>query len=395
MQAVQSQKKVRLEASGRPSIELDASEVIKFYFDDCKTGLSPEFVHQNFGEEQKISWFQEYMPLNVGVYVNTNDLTARVKVTHGDVTDSVSLDASIKDILQRISSPCEVGNGCTPAKYPGDLANACSEVCHSLILASEKVSLSDGFFVERFSASDFPGKSFDTWKRAEWLMLWFIESVSQSAHETDPNWEYYVLRCPENRVVAMCSVYRFPSFSFVTKGVIGERVRISQFLTLPSMRKGGHGTRLLQYLAERVMSKEDIDMLTMEDPSWGMTSLRESVYLRLANRAGLLVNSTSTKVLESELKIPLPFARRIRRLIEINELRNGHQISNGLVRKIVNSGNKFVTEFIDSIEFYDESTERSAAPDSGPIPLDVSDKLIHDSIQAALRKLERVVCSAA
>lgn len=143
------------------------------------------------------------------------------------------------------------------------------------------------------------------------------------------------------------------------------------------------------------MSKEDIDMLTMEDPSLGMTSLRESVYLRLANRAGLLVNSTSTKVLESELKIPLPFARRIRRLLEINELRNGHQISNGLVRKIVNSGNKFVTEFIDSIEFYDESTERSAAPDSGPIPLDVSDKLIHDSIQAALRKLERVVCSAA
>jgi hypothetical protein len=393
-------KKIRLGESELEITTLNARDVISFYLGCSSRPIHPEFVHQNFGQAGKIAWPTKLLPLNISVFVDSqNDMLCTIDVQHGGDISCEESRILVADIIDTMANPCDVMEGCKPAIYPGDLRDKYSTASSSTrILPSQIHELPDGFSVERYSASDFAPKSFDAWKRTEWLMLWFIESVSQSQHETDPQWEYYFLRDPSREIVAVSSVYRFPSFSFLDKGVIGERIRLSQFLTMPNKWNTGIGSRLLTLIANRVLSQEYIDQLSMEDPSFGMTSMRETVYLRIASQLGVARSGIDIESLSHTLKIPLVFARRLKRLLEINQLRTGSTIDDSLIASVMNADNKYVRKFISTIEFFDddegENTDGPSAEDK-KLSDEEMNQLIREKLEEALLKLEKVLPNGA
>ena len=371
--------------------EVDAREVILFHFSGASEGVQPEFVHQNFGERGVIAWPRAFMPLSVRIHVDTaSSLEAFIEVNHGGTVDDPELRDYLADLLFRIATPCDLGNGCKPAVYPGDLTKrqpSSSSVDEVAPTSVEEVG--GGLSVARFRSKEFQGRSLEVWRRAEWLMLWFIEGVSQSGHDTDPNWEYFFLKNPSGHILATSSVYRYPSFSFLSSGFIGDRYRLSQFLTIPSGWNAGFGSSLLRYLVDSVLSREDVDKLTMEDPSFGMTSLRESVYLRIAKEQGLLLKDPEYEELEQELKIPRVFAKRIKCLLEMNKIKGKKSVDERVIDSVINSGNHYVKKFIDSIEFYADNEDEGAVQQTG-LSEEESAQLIREKVEEALLKLEKL-----
>ena len=370
---------------------LDAREVITFQFDSSPQLCHPEFVHQNFGEHGKILWPKELLPLSIKVHVNTYDnLRCKVLIEHGGSDLSELASASRQKLLNLISRPCDLGGGCKPALYPGDISGQSSSVPEPLeVEPSIAEELSGGFVVHRYQSKLFQNRVFQTWRRAEWLMLWFIESVSQSEHESDPNWEYVLLRNKDNSIVALCSLYRFPSFSFLDKGFIGDRMRLSQFLTIPSGWNAGYGSSLLKALAQTILSRNDVDKFTMEDPSFGMTSVRESVYLKLSHELGLLGKDPSIEDLEETLKIPRIFAKHLKNLIEISKLLQKLAPGNDPVGELLQTNSEYVQRFLDSIEFYDDNEDDSN--ETGVMTSTKTETLIRERLGEAVLKLKRII----
>jgi hypothetical protein len=396
----QTAKKLRLALDNEEVLYLDAMDAMSFHFGDSDTTVKPEFVHQNFGQAGKIAWPSRFMPLKISVHVDTkNDLLCTISIEHGGDTSCPEAVFLREDLVSTIANPCDVMDGCKPACYPGDLTDKYSTKGSQRLTPSSLDELGGDLIVQRFTATDFAPKPFYLWKRAEWLMLWFIESVSQSQHETDTNWEYYLLRNTTGEIHAFASVYRFPSFSFLKEGVIGERIRLSQFLTIPSKWNGGFGSRLLSFIALRAANAKHTDKLTMEDPSLGMTSMRESVYLAMSKEAGLADPKLSVTVeaISRFCKVPTIFARRLRRLFELNKLRDGEAINDELVNRIATSDNIYVRKFIESIEFYDDEEEDQTDNTTGDVPANrkLSQEemraIIHKTVEEALTKLDKIL----
>lgn len=369
-------------------VEVDARECIFFIFDDSKSKVKPEFVHQNFGEAGKFSWPKELMPVSVDIHVNTrNSMRCQARIEHGVSADSAIAIACKAELVRRLSCPCELSDGCRPADYPDSLTQSLDQETE-LREPSSIDSIDHGLKVLRFRSREFEGQSFNMWRRAEWLMLWFIESVSRSDHQSDPNWEYFFLFRPDGGIASFCSVYRFPSFAFLSQGFIGDRLRLSQFLSMPSAWNQGFGSILLRFLANEVLARSDVDKLTMEDPSFGMSSVRETVYLQIARENNLLRGNVSLHDLQERLKIPRVFSKRLKVLLEIRTLMQGQKLDPQLIEKILLSGNRFVKKFKDSIEFYDDG-----AMDENDEPVldkTAADALVRERLSKALRKLERV-----
>ena len=370
-------------------ILIDARQAIFFHFSGSDRSVHPEFVHQNF-QDGMISWPRAFMPLAIRIHVDTSkSLTAFVEVEHGGARDSPEEKLAVAEVLSRIARPCDLAGDCKPAVYPGDLTRPVSSSSGDGIESTSVDELPGGMSVTRFRSKEFQGKSLDVWRRAEWLMLWFIEGVSQSGHESDPNWEYYFLKSSNGSILAMSSVYRYPSFAFVSSGFVGDRYRLSQFLTIPSGWNCGLGSTLLRYLADSVLARDDVDKLTMEDPSFGMTSLRESVYLRIAKEHGLMTKDPEYEDIERDMKVPRVFAKRIKCLIEMNKIRGANHVDEKVIDTVIESGNRFVKKFIDSIEFYDEAEPEDPERPSG-LSAEESATLIREKVEEALVKLEKL-----
>ena len=386
-----SVKRIRLELplNGEDTL-LNAAEVISFYFDNSSE-VKPEFVHQNFGQSGEINWPTDLLPLKISLNVFTSKgLQTAVKIEHGGDFDSERAQRKREEIISRLEKPCDLEGGCRPAVYPGSIKHLDGSTEEDALSPSQTTMLEDGHVVVKYSSKDFPSRSLTVWKRAEWLMLWFIESVSQSQHETDPHWDYFFLKDGEGRILSLCSLYIFPSFAFLSKGFIGDRVRLSQFLTIPSNWKNGNGSKLLRHIVENIKARDDVDKFTMEDPSFGMTSLRESVYLRIAKEEGYLKSrGIPIRDLETSLKIPLCFSKRIKNLIEICHLKGNRAVDSNLVDRILASDNKYVQKFIDSIEFYDDDEVDEEALDK-PVTEDETRLLVRERLLEALSKLEKI-----
>ena len=371
--------------------ELDARTVISFRFGNSSSEIQPEFVHQNFDQAGKIVWPNEYLPLAIKVHVDTlHELQCTLTIEHGGDFESTHAKGLRDELVKRMSFPCELGGGCKPARYPGDILKPSEEQCNDQSI--EPVSVTDvgnGSKCYYYKSKMFQGKIFELWQRAEWLMLWFIESVSQSQHDVDPNWEYMLLRNDEGEIQAFCSLYRFPSFAFLDKGFIGDRIRLSQFLTIPSNRNSGLGTTLLRCLADGVLSRDDVDKLTMEEPSFGMSSLRESVYLRIAKETNINPAKLEFDEVEKALKVPRIFAKRLRDLGGIMQLLK--KIPDGVdpVEVLATSENIHVKRYIDSIEFFDEEDDESVEP--RPLSPEETASLIRKRLGDSVAKLQRIM----
>jgi GNAT superfamily N-acetyltransferase len=382
-----SKKQRTDEVSAADNVEVDARECIFFIFDDSKSRVKPEFVHQNFGEAGKFSWPKELMPVSVDIHVNTRGkMCCQVRIEHGGSADSALAISCKAELVRRLSYPCELSDGCRPADYPDSLTRSV-DLETELGEPSSTDKIHDGFTVLRFRSREFEGQSFNMWRRAEWLMLWFIESVSRSDHESDPNWEYFFLFHPDGGIVSFCSVYRFPSFAFLSQGFIGDRLRLSQFLSIPSAWNQGFGSILLRFLADYVLGRSDVDKLTMEDPSFGMSSVRETVYLQIAGENNLLRGNMPLQDLQERLKIPRVFSKRLKVLLEIRTLMQGHVMDSQLIEKILLSGNRYVQKFIDSIEFYDDGA--MGENDEPALDKTAADALVRERLSQTLRKLKR------
>jgi len=383
-------KKLR-ETSAGDFAELDAKAVIKFRFGDSEIDVHPEFVHQNFDLAGKIIWPNEYLPLAIKVHVDTfHELKCTLSIEHGGDYDSITAQHLRGDLVRRMSFPCELSGGCKPASYPGDILKpAAQQIDKEAIDPATITNTPNGSSCYHYKSKMFQGRIFEAWRRAEWLMLWFIESVSQSEHECDPNWEYVILRSANGDIHAFCSMYRFPSFSFLDKGFIGDRIRLSQFLTVPSAWNTGVGSTLLICLADGILLRDDVDKLTMEDPSCGMSSLRESVYLRIAKEASVNPVAIPLEEIEKVLKVPRVFAKRIRDLSGIMRLLKSLPQGIDPVAALLDSGNVYVKRYIDSIEFFGDDDDDLAEP--RPFGPEETDALVRQRLSESVSKLQRIM----
>ena len=312
----QGPRKLKLE-------KVEALEALKFSFGDNKY-VSPLFAHQNFKVE-KIEFPEELLPLEIPI--NRDPYTLKVKSIdfvheESSMPKSSALD-KVKGVIKARILKAHFGAENKPAVAYSHDDSPDPQPDHVFNLTC---SSGDTLKVEQYSGG---WKSFPTWRRAEWLMLFFVDAASQVDADTDEKWEILIGRDSTGKIACLASIFNFPTFG--KPEPITRRQRLAQFITLPCSWGKGYGEALVTFLHERAMQNDSVDKLTMEDPSEGMFNLRDVVVIRLGLKRGLIANDclrTKTwpkpKVWQ-KLKIPYVAARRVCEALQVGAAEDGEK----------------------------------------------------------------------
>ncbi|KAI8081698.1 acyl-CoA N-acyltransferase [Halteromyces radiatus] len=117
-------------------------------------------------------------------------------------------------------------------------------------------------------------------RRMQFFVLLFIEGSSYIDDE-DEKWEIYTLYKRQKKgdesiytFVGYCTAYPFYCWLEQT------RMRISQFLILPTYQGKGHGGQLYRTIYELFAQRKDVLEITVEDPNEEFSDLRDKSDLR-------------------------------------------------------------------------------------------------------------------
>ena len=290
---------------------------LNFCFGDSKK-IEPLFAHQNFKDE-KFQFPEALLPVQVTVQVSDIDLSIQdIKFDQSNNLVNHPTTEKLKKFIKNKLLKAQYGNEERPAVvYPKDLSDPIPVETFKLSTVS-----GDEMLVHRYRGKI---SEFATWRRAEWLMLFFVDAASRIELE-DGNWEIFICKSalPPYSILCAASIYHFPVFG--NKSTFTNRQRLAQFLTLPSAWGKGFGEALVTYFHDRALNDPTVDKFTMEDPSEGMLSLRDVVVLKNAKKAGIvtklqdwLLNSFSQEKFADKFKIPKIAARRALEVLEISK----------------------------------------------------------------------------
>ncbi|KAF4654151.1 hypothetical protein FOL47_010111 [Perkinsus chesapeaki] len=313
--------------------ELDVLEVIRFYFNGSQEGIPPAYAHQSFDEAESFVWLKTLTPLVIRVDVDTRDFSVGIAFEHPKLPNDKLMKTAYKrhcdTLLARMHtarfSPLSLKpfyGGCKAFRL-GPNGN---DNCLLKKLKDDLLQIEDPAIPSPLALVTIPESLYDFWRRIEWLMLWFIDASGTIDLPTSDNqeggedigagrWTLYLLRDTTTQQIKSCaSVYKFPAL--VADGK--RRLRVAQFLTVPTQQKKGYGGMIYRHIATAAISATDVDEITFEDPSPGMQGLREVVTLSLCYKAFPEALPEDTRrdppTIADKLKIPLSFARRISEL---------------------------------------------------------------------------------
>ncbi|EER15079.1 hypothetical protein Pmar_PMAR023404 [Perkinsus marinus ATCC 50983] len=325
-------KKRRL--SGKGVCELEVVDVMRFYFDDAEEGVPPTYVHQSFDETESFVWLKSLTPLLIRIDVDTRDLSVGINFEHPKMPNDKLMKAAYKrhcdTLLARMHtarfSPLTLKpfySGCKAFRLG---MNGKDNSLLKKLKAIPRPTAYASALPSTLELVTIPESLYEFWRRAEWLMLWFIDASGTidlpSATDGDREecgiggrWTLYLLRdALTHRIKTCASVYSFPLL--VEDGK--RRIRVAQFLTMPSDQRKGYGGIVYHHIATAAMATDNLDEITFEDPSPSMQSLREVVTLALCFEAfpDLLPEDKrrDPMIIAAVLKIPMSLARRIAEL---------------------------------------------------------------------------------
>lgn len=112
-------------------------------------------------------------------------------------------------------------------------------------------------------------------RRLQALLIFFIDGASFIS--VDSNWCYFLVYC-ENKLVAYATAYEQKKSlhgkrdisSASTPGKLGRytyKLRISQFIVLPTCQRLGIGSTLLELMYNFYLQDKKCTEITVEDPS--------------------------------------------------------------------------------------------------------------------------------
>ncbi|KAN0064866.1 histone acetyltransferase 1 [Thecaphora frezii] len=145
----------------------------------------------------------------------------------------------------------------------------------------------------------------DYHRRMQIFALFFIEGASY-IQEEETNWEFFCLyekvRAADPQAalswhfVGYTSLYRFWCWPDAA------RVRLSQFVILPPYQKNGHGGALYSAVHGKMLDRDEVSEMTVEDPSEAFDRLRDGSDLRRLLAPGGFVECAKK---EGKLKAPI------------------------------------------------------------------------------------------
>eukprot|EP00761_Pharyngomonas_kirbyi_P011332 gb/GECH01011357.1/.p1 GENE.gb/GECH01011357.1/~~gb/GECH01011357.1/.p1 ORF type:complete len:402 (+),score=103.67 gb/GECH01011357.1/:1-1206(+) len=122
--------------------------------------------------------------------------------------------------------------------------------------------------------------------RLQTFVLFFIDGACQIEFD-DPKWEIFMIferystdtEDVRYGLIGFCTLYPFWAYPN------NNRLRISQFLIVPSFQKQGHGSELLRTIYNDALARECIEVC-VEDPSDDFMMLRDLTDLRICKEQG-------------------------------------------------------------------------------------------------------------
>ncbi|KAI7862154.1 acyl-CoA N-acyltransferase [Spinellus fusiger] len=172
--------------------------------------------------------------------------------------------------------------------------------------------------------SSFTNEKFKMYhERIQIFSLFFIEGSSYIESD-DEKWEIYTVFQKEGdnessvyHLVGYCTAY--PFFCWPEN----IRMRISQFLIMPTYQKQGHGSKLYQTLYTLLTSFSQVKELTVEDPNEEFSDMRDKNDMRMLISSnaleGLVVPVPEETIKELQIRFKLT-ERQIRRCVEMHLL---------------------------------------------------------------------------
>eukprot|EP00743_Colponemidia_sp_Colp-15_P006247 GILK01006721.1.p1 GENE.GILK01006721.1~~GILK01006721.1.p1 ORF type:complete len:430 (+),score=75.76 GILK01006721.1:34-1290(+) len=267
-----STKKAKVETE--EDIGADAIQSVKLRFvrspddlNDFSTQFHPEYVHQVFGDDEKIYGYQDP---TIEIAFTADSLKPFVSIGYKREMKNSEFnrtgDAERHDLD-------EIMDETYPGKYDTEASEflpKLSEPFHPYGQLVQKYTVNNKQFeIYKTTLAD---ESFHEYnRRMQTFVLWFIEAGSHIEAD-DPKWEVYTVyeRYQENKFACagFCTVYPFWAYPN------GERLRVSQFVIFPPFQRQGHGRKLLRTIYHDAVTRNCIEV-TVEQPSESFKTLRD------------------------------------------------------------------------------------------------------------------------
>lgn len=268
----------------------------------------PMFTYPIFGEEETI---YGYTDLNISLSLAAGSLKPALLITYGEKKETNATAEGDKDVQETLleflperNDFVKVGqtssSSASRKEEQSEIKRLLSEENKAFKPVGAKVATyesSSSLSSSSSSATKGKGKSqaqstfeiyhcdWDTpgfkelHRRMQIFALLFIEGASYISEE-ELNWEFFVIyerttsstasdAGEEYRFVGYTSLYKFWSYP------ANSRIRLSQFLVLPTYQAQGHGSKLYETVYQAIAARDAVSELTVEDPSEAFDHLRD------------------------------------------------------------------------------------------------------------------------
>ncbi|KAJ3041466.1 histone acetyltransferase 1 [Rhizophlyctis rosea] len=221
----------------------------------------PEFTYPVFGDEETIIGYQD---LKIQLHYAAGSLATYLGIDYSAKSTGSPKPQDVVKILADFMAPDNYDAFLATVRRDETEFRPMGEKFHEYELENRDGSEEGGVVYEMYKCTFATPKCKEYHKRVQLFLLWFIEGAS-FIEDTDENWELIFLYEKRNRsgqdvysLVGYMTYY--PFFYYPDK----KRMRISQFLILPTYQQKGHGSTLYRTIYNHFKMRDDVAEVTGE-----------------------------------------------------------------------------------------------------------------------------------
>ncbi|KAI1729583.1 histone acetyltransferase type B catalytic subunit [Ditylenchus destructor] len=289
---------------------------------DETIGFAPEFVHQQFGDQEKVIGYKD---------LSADDIISKI---HDHLIEPNQL---VKDVAEFRAKLDDQGKFKPFGK---------------MITQMDFVSFYDGEVKQiqlyKMGSGEYDEKERAYIGRAQSLALWYIDAANYTTCNDDPRYVYYLAfeatksadGTPKYKFAGYATLYRFYRHPSMT------RMSLAHILLAPQYRRKGNGVKFLNSLYNDITNEENIYDITFETPSDALQLARD--FADCVNCAALhefspekLAKGFSKEIKNSareNLKLYGPQAKRVGEILRLHHAGNDEKmrltLKNDMMRRI-------------------------------------------------------------